>query len=181
MIVGERVRLRAVEKEDLPRFVAWLNDPEVCQGLSLYIPLSMKQEEDWFESTRKRALVEQPLVIEVKSENGWTPVGNLDFHNFDWHERSSEFGIFIGDKRFWSQGYGQEAVRLLLRYGFQDVNLHRIYLRVFETNKRAIRAYERCGFVHEGRMRQAHYENGRYIDVLFMSVLRPEWDELSVK
>jgi len=68
-------------------------------------------------------------------------------------------------------------MRLLLRHGFATLNLHRIYLRVFEDNPRAIRSYEKAGFVHEGRQRQGEYHEGEFHDVLFMSVLRPEWVE----
>jgi RimJ/RimL family protein N-acetyltransferase len=67
-------------------------------------------------------------------------------------------------------------MRLLLKHGFETLNLHRIFLRVYETNPRAIRTYEKVGFVHEGRMRQALYRQGQYHDILLMSVLRPEWD-----
>lgn len=178
MIQGERVRLRAIERSDLPRFVAWLNDPEVLHGLTLYVPMSLAQEETWFENNLKRPAVEQPLVIEIQSPAGWLPVGNAGLHQIDWPNRAAEVGIFIGEKQFWNQGYGREALRLLLEYGFNTVNLHRICLRVYADNPRAIRSYERVGFVHEGRLRQAHYRRGGYIDVLLMSLLRPEWDRL---
>lgn len=175
MIYGKHIRLRAPEREDLPRFVAWLNDPEVRAGLALFLPLSQAEEEKWFEKMLERPAVEHPLVIEVKDGETWKMVGNCGYHNLDWRVRSAELGIFIGDKSFWNQGHGTEVMRLLLRYGFITLNLNRIYLRVFETNPRAIRAYEKAGFVHEGRMRQAEFRDGKYIDVLLMSVLRSEW------
>jgi RimJ/RimL family protein N-acetyltransferase len=84
-------------------------------------------------------------------------------------------GIFIGDKDYWNQGYGSDAMQLLLKYGFNSLNLNRIYLHVFDTNPRAIRAYEKVGFVLEGRLRQDIFLNGSYVDVLMMSVLRSEW------
>ena len=177
MIYGERVRLRHVEREDLPHFVAWLNDPEVRHGLALYLPLSNAEEENWFTELLKRPGDEQPLVIEVRGEAGWMMIGNSGFFKFDWRNRSAELGILIGDKTYWNQGYGTEVMRLLLRHGFTTLNLHRIFLRVFENNPRAIRAYEKAGFVLEGRMRQAEYRDGQYWDVLLMSVLSPEWSE----
>jgi RimJ/RimL family protein N-acetyltransferase len=87
-------------------------------------------------------------------------------------------GIFIGDKKYWSLGYGTEAMKLVLKHGFETLNLNRIFLRVYENNPRAIRSYEKAGYVHEGRMRQGHYQDGQYVDVLFMSVLRSEWENL---
>lgn len=177
MIYGDRVRLRHVEREDLPLFVIWLNDPEVRHGLALRYPLSMAEEENWFETMLKSPIEERPLVIEVKQGEEWQMIGNSGFHNLDWRSSNAELGIFIGDKSFWDQGYGTEVMGMLLKHGFSTMNLYRISLRVFEDNPRAIRSYEKAGFVHEGRLRQAEYHDGRYHDVLFMSVLRPEWEE----
>jgi RimJ/RimL family protein N-acetyltransferase len=87
----------------------------------------------------------------------------------------------VGDKTVWNQGYGSEAAKLMLQHGFENLNLHRIYLRVYENNPRAIRSYEKVGYVHEGRMRQAVYKNGKFEDVLLMSVLRSEWDAIKDK
>jgi len=177
MIYGERVRLRGVEREDLPRFVAWLNDPEVRENLMMQTPLSQAMEDAWFENMLKRPLEEQPLVIEVRQADSWIPVGDCALFDIDWHVRSAEVGIFTGEKSLWNQGYGTEAMRLLLRHGFETYNLNRIYLRVYETNPRAVRSYEKAGFSLEGRQRQGTYKQGQYVDVLLMSILRSEWDE----
>lgn len=177
MIYGDRVRLRHVEREDLPLFVDWLNDPEVARGLKIFTPLSMVEEEDWFENQLKRPVEERPLCIDVQQGEEWKLLGNCGFFSIDWRNRSAELGIVIGDKTYWDQGYGSEVMKMLLRHGFSTLNLHRIFLTVFEDNPRAIRAYEKVGFVHEGRQRQAEYHDGQFHDVLFMSVLRPEWVE----
>jgi RimJ/RimL family protein N-acetyltransferase len=177
MIYGDRVRLRHVEREDLPQFVIWLNDPKVRHGLALRYPLSIAEEENWFETMLKNPIEERPLVIEVKQGEEWQMIGNSGFHKLDWRSRNAELGIFIGDKSFWDQGYGTEVMGVLLKHGFSTMNLYRISLRVFEDNPRAIRSYEKAGFVHEGRMRQAEFHDGAYHDVLFMSVLRPEWED----
>ncbi len=175
MILGERIRLRAIEKEDLPLFVGWLNDPEVRHGLSLYLPLSHAEEELWFEGLLKRAPEERALMIEIDDQGAWLPVGNIGLFGIDWRVRSAEVGIVIGDKSHWNQGYGTETMRLALKHGFETLNLNRIFLRVYEENPRAIHAYEKAGYVYEGCMRQAHYKYGTYSDVHFMSVLREEW------
>lgn len=175
MIYGKRIRLRHTERDDLPLFVAWLNDPEVTRGLGMFLPLSLVEEEQWFENTLQQPAEERPLTIEVCQDESWRTIGNSGFHAIDWRNRSAEVGIVIGDKSFWDQDYGSETIQLLLEYGFNTLNLHRVYLRVFEDNPRAIRAYEKAGFIHEGRMRQAEFRRGDYRDVLLMSVLRPEW------
>ena len=175
MIYGKRVRLRADERCDIPRFVAWLNDPEVLQGLMVAVPMSLAEEEAWFESMLKSPREQHPMAIDICQGDEWLPVGNCGFHEIDWRCRAGELGIFIGEKSFWNQGYGTEVMRLLVKHGFETLNLNRICLQVYATNLRAIRSYEKVGFVHEGRRRQAMYKNGQYIDILLMSILRAEW------
>ncbi len=177
MIYGERIRLRPLERADIPLFVAWLNDPEVTAGLSMFLGLSLVREEQWFENMLKEPPEQHPMMIEVRDGESWKPVGDCGLHILDWRNRNAEFGIFIGEKSYWNQGYGTEATRLILHHGFETLNLHRIYLRVFRSNARAIRAYEKVGFVHEGCFREAEYRQGKYEDILIMSVLKPEWEE----
>lgn len=181
MIYGDRIRFRHAERSDVPIFVNWLNDPEVRQGILLYLPVSQAEEENWFENMLKRAPDERVLCIEARQPavegqpESWKHIGNCGFHNIDWRNRSSEIGIIIGDKTAWNQGYGTESVRLLVKLGFETLNLNRIFLHVFETNPRAVKCYEKAGFVHEGRQRQGERQDGRYIDVLVMSILQEEW------
>lgn len=177
MIYGERIRLRAIDHVDLELFVRWLSDPEVTAGLARYLPMGMQEEEKWYSKLMERPADERPLTIDARQEGGsWLPIGNLGLFNIDWRSRSAELGIMIGEKTYWDKGYGSEALGVLLGHAFDTLNLNRVYLRVFEYNKRAVRAYEKMGFVLEGRMRQAEYHAGKYVDVLFMSILQSEWN-----
>jgi RimJ/RimL family protein N-acetyltransferase len=180
MISGERIRFRAIERDDLPTFVKWINDPDVKQGIGIYLPFSMVDEQEWFDTMQKRPPSEHNLAIELKEltpqgDESGKLIGSCGFFNLDQRNAGSEFGIMIGDKSNWNKGYGTEAVRLLVKHGFYTLNLNRIYLRVLETNPRAIRAYEKAGFTHEGRQRQADFRDGKYIDLLVMSMLRSEF------
>lgn len=175
MIIGERIRFRAPERDDIPIFVNWINDPEVRAGLSLFLPMSIAEEELWFDDMLKRPVNEHPLSIEVKDKKDWIIIGNIGLFSFDNIARSAEVGILIGEKNYWNKGYGTAALKLLLKHGFETLNLNRIFLRVYEDNPRAIRCYEKAGFVHEGRMRQGRFSQGKLVDILFMSVLRDEW------
>ncbi len=177
MIAGKKVRLRAIEKDDLPRFTAWLNDPQVRRNLMIYQPISTAQEENWYTDILKRHPDEQPLSIDVKKKAGWQHAGNCGFFDLNQRDRSAEIGIFIGEPSLWGQGYGVEAMRLMVAHGFENLNLNRIYLRVFETNERGIRCYEKARFRHEGRLREARFLEGRYIDMLMMSILKREYQE----
>jgi len=177
MIIGARVRFRAIERDDIPRFVEWLNDPEVTAGLLMNLPLSTQEETRWFDNLSNLQKEERPLALEARLPGGlWTHIGNAGLHQIEWINRCAEFGIFIGQKNFWNDGYGSEATYLMLKHGFETLNLNRIYLHVFENNPRAIHVYEKLGFETEGRLRQATYRNGIYSDVLLMSMLRTEWN-----
>ena len=175
MILGPGIRFRAIEKEDLPLFVTWLNDPEVNENLFTILPLSLDSEEKWYQDMMERRAEARPLVIEIPQGEDWQPIGVAGLEGIDWINRSAELGLFIGEKSLWQKGYGQKTLRLLLKHGFETLNLNRIFLRVFATNQRGIHAYEKTGFVLEGRMRQAIYRNGRYVDILLMSVIKEEW------
>jgi diamine N-acetyltransferase len=176
IIYGERIRLRAVEREDVKKYFEWVNDPEVTFGLSLYLPISMTDEEKWFERVSNRAPDEKPFAIEVRAGDGWRLIGNCSFFDIDTVAHSAEVGIMIGDKALWNQGFGTETMYLLQRHGFETLNLNRIFLRVYADNLRAKHAYEKAGFVHEGTLREAVFKRGKAGDIHIMSVLRREWE-----
>jgi diamine N-acetyltransferase len=180
-IYGKRIRLRAAEKDDLPLFVSWINDPQVTENLLFSAPMSLVDEEKWFDKMMSTDLTEHVLVIEVQNSNtkgDYRPIGTCQFHTVDWRNRSAEVGIMIGEKAFWDQGFGTETMQLLLEHGFNTLNFHRIWLQVISKNKRGMRAYEKAGFHHEGMYRQSHYQHGQYYDVHLMSVLKEEWQAL---
>jgi RimJ/RimL family protein N-acetyltransferase len=175
MLYGKRIRLRGNERSDLPKFVEWLNDPQVRCYLSACLPVSQAVEEQWFESMLKLPREEQPLGIEIRSGDGWRLIGNCSLFDINHRTRSAEVGIFIGDKSCWNQGYGTEVMLLLLQHGFETLNLNRIFLRVDSENLGGIRAYQKAGFIQEARLRQAGFRAGKYVDELIMSVLHAEW------
>jgi RimJ/RimL family protein N-acetyltransferase len=124
----------------------------------------------------KRPSEEHPLGIEIKDNNGWKLIGNCGFFDINWRTRCAEVGIFIGEKSCWNKGYGTEVMQLMLRHGFETLNLNRIILHVDADNLGGIRAYEKAGFIHEARLRQANFREGKYCDDLIMSVLCSEWN-----
>ncbi len=177
MIYGERVRLRAVERSDIPTFVRWFNDPEVRRYLLMYAPLSTAQEERWFEELLQHMQRREEFVFVVEARVGdeWVPVGNVGLHRINWKDRSAVFGIALGEKAYWDQGYGTDATRTMLRFAFEGLNLHRVELEVMDDNARARRCYEKAGFRYEGTRRQVVFLEGRYHDAHLMSVLQEEF------
>jgi len=181
-LYDKRLRLRAAEPSDILKFLEWINDPEVTENLVLHSPISSLEEENWYENMIKKPADEHVLVIEVKKEDpstsgdiSWVAIGNIQFLSIDWINRNTEIGIMIGEKEYWNQGFGTEAMQLMLSHGFSTLNLHRIWLQVYDKNLRGKRAYEKAGFITEGRLREAHYQHGTYYDVIIMSVLKDCW------
>ena len=117
------------------------------------------------------------MAIEARVGEDWVHIGNSGIHRVDPVNRSGEFGILIGEKSYWNQGFGREATQLTLQHGFDDLNLHRIFLRVYENNTRAIACYTAAGFVQEGLLREAIFKNGSYINEIEMGILQSEWNK----
>ncbi len=172
MILGERVRLRPIERGDLPTYVRWFNDPEVREGLAKFMPISLAAEERWFERLLDRD--DYLFALEALVDDAWQHIGGCGFHGINWRHRSGTVGILIGEKSCWNRGYGTDAMRLLCRFGFDSLNLHRIELCVYAYNSRARRCYEKVGFQLEGTFREAVWHDGRYHDVHHMGLLRGE-------
>jgi RimJ/RimL family protein N-acetyltransferase len=171
VILGEKTRLRAIEREDIPTFVRWLNDPAVRYYLEMYLPMSKAEEEQWFEAHLKD---KNSHIFAIETEDG-VPIGNIGLHSVDWRNRSAVLGIVIAEKEYWGQGYGTDAITALLGFAFREMNLHRVFLFTYDFNERAIRCYEKCGFQHEGRAREAVFRDGRYHDSLLMGILRGDF------
>jgi diamine N-acetyltransferase len=174
MIVGTKVRLRPIERDDLPRFVEWFGDPEVRRHLAIYLPFSLAQEERWFENLQGRLERQEDVLLAIETADG-VHIGNLGLHGINWKDRSAELGIAIGEKAYWNQGYGTDAIRTLLGLAFRELNLHRVFLRVDADNARAIRCYEKAGFQREGTSREAVFSEGSYRDQYVMSILESEF------
>jgi RimJ/RimL family protein N-acetyltransferase len=160
--------MRALERDDLPHFVRWINDPETRHFMNVRYPISMTEEEKWWEGFLER---KNDHIFAIEAEDG-TYIGNIGLHALEQENRRAQMGIIIGHKAYWGKGYGTDAIRAVLGWAFNYLNLNRISLTVFAYNKRAIRCYQKCGFQHEGTMRQARYVNGQYYDELMMGVLR---------
>ena len=170
--IGERLYLRAPEKGDIELFLRWFNDPEVVQFVMRHRPLGREEEEEWLANLHKR---ESDVVFAIARKEDDGAIGSCGLHRIRVPNRSAELGISIGEKRFWNQGYGREAMGLLCGYAFEVLNLHRIGLSVYEYNLRAQRCYEKVGFQLEGRRRQARFWNAQYWDVLEMGLLASQW------
>jgi RimJ/RimL family protein N-acetyltransferase len=175
MLKGERVLLRAARREDMAKQCEFNNDLEVelTSGGDPPMPQPLERllaefDRQAGEGGRDRG----QFIIEA----GGKMIGSCGLFSFNDTFRTCELGIIIGDKDYWGKGYGREAIRLLLEYAFRYHNMRRVYLNTTATNERGLRCYRACGFVEEGRLREHAWGNGRYVDVVYLGILRSEWE-----
>jgi RimJ/RimL family protein N-acetyltransferase len=174
MIEGTIVNLRPSELSDAERYHAWLNDREVTRYLSMRYQISLLAEEAFLRDRASSPMAYGNLHFAIETKDG-THIGSIDFHETSPEDRKARLGIIIGEKAYWSRGYGTDAILTLLRFGFDEMNLHRIDLRVDAQNERARACYRKCGMVEEVRLRQERYARGAYDDQFVMGILRDEF------
>jgi RimJ/RimL family protein N-acetyltransferase len=173
-IVGEKIYLRGLEKNDLTgNMFQWANDPEVTYYMFMgAMPATIELLEEEYEQLVKSISDVVFVIVEKETD---IHVGNVGLYLINWISRSAEFRIIIGEKEYWDKGYGTETTKLTVEYGFEKLNLNRVWLGVNAAHKAAIKAYKNVGFVHEGILRQEIYRNGKYYDAVRMSILREEY------
>ncbi|MDO8557551.1 MAG: GNAT family protein [Candidatus Jorgensenbacteria bacterium] len=168
---GKKVTLRPVVKEDVPRFLVWINDPDVRQYLSMYLPVMEADEQAWFENLSKSK--ETDIVFLIIADD--QPIGCMGIHRINWKDKTAITGAFIGEKKYWGKGYGTEAKMLLLNYAFNSLNLRKVCASVLSFNGRSHAYQLKCGYKEEGRRKQQVYKNGRYWDEIFTAVFKKDW------
>jgi diamine N-acetyltransferase len=174
---GQKVQLRPVKRSDVDYFLVWFNDPEVIQYLNMYLPMTEMYEENYIQEFYKD-YTKVRLVIEAVEGQSVKPIGSIGLDSINPKDHNATFGIAIGEKDYWSKGYGTEATRLLVNYGFEQLNLHRINSSVFSFNERSLRMHKKVGFKEEGRQREYVFKNGRYHDHILLGILKSEWKGL---
>jgi len=175
MLSGKRVLLRPMRREDVPRQHEFDQDVELY-GLDCARPRvsPLERAQDFYETRTRADENVAPFAIEADGKY----VGYCGLMGLRNRYGNLELGIMIGDREYWGRGYGREVIGLLLRYGFHHLGARRIALTTHAKNERAIRCYLACGFVEEGRPRQAVWIEGEYVDLVEMAILRPEWEAI---
>ena len=178
LFTGKLARLAAIDPEEASKsFAQWNRDSEYVRLLDITPPrlYSTKAIKEWMEKDLEKQTDMYWFAIRALEDDRL--LGDITLSVVNWGNRNAFTGISIGDREFWGKGYGTDAMRLILRYGFYELNLRRISLVVFEFNQRALRSYEKAGFRIEGRQRQGVQREGRRWDILYMGILREEWME----
>lgn len=170
-IVGERVYLAPLNEADCEQYVRWLNDFEITDRIgNSDLVISEKSEEEWLADNIKKGNHIYGIILAETNQI----IGNIGIESIAHTHRRAEVGLFIGDEKYRNKGYGAEALRLACKYAFDKLNLHSLYLNVFDFNERAIACYKKVGFKEAGRLREAYFVNGKYNDVITMDLLRED-------
>lgn len=169
--IGERLYLRPWSPDDAPQVTSWMNDPQVWSNLAQHRPKTQASIEKFLE---QKTQSETDVLFFIAHRETDALLGCCGLHHLDLRNRSATLGMYLGDPTGRGKGYGTEALRLVVRYAFDTLNLHRIELDVYEDNPQAIRCYEKAGFVREGLKRQHTFRNGRWTNTVIMAVLRDE-------
>lgn len=175
MLTGKRIRLTEYREDYIDLAKEYINDPEVLLNLqqSIPVPVTLEDEKEWFENQRKDDNSYNFAIVTNDPEEKY--IGGCSLHDIDWKNSVASVGIFIGHRNYRDDGYGTEAMELLLNFIFNQTTLNKIMLKVFSFNKRAIKSYKKNGFIEEGRLRQNIFRNGKYHDEIIMGILRREY------
>ncbi len=171
MYIGEKIRLREYRKEDAEQAKEYVNDPEVKRLLNPNIPylITLEEEQKWVDG---QSSFKDTYNFAIETIEGNKYIGGCGINNIDWKNSVAVVGIMIGDKNYWGKGYGTDAMKTLVRFIFEQMNIHKIKLNVFSYNERAIKSYEKCGFRIEGKLLQEIYRDGKYYDDIIMGLIR---------
>ena len=169
MIRGRAVTLRPVEEWDHPLIHQWQNQPEVWWWMDYERPFSIQ---DIAEAEERSRAGGYPFIIEAEG----MPVGKIGLNQFRRRDRICSLYIYIGEPSAWGKGYGKDAVRTLLSYAFDRLDLHMVELWSLAPNERALRAYHACGFAVDATLRERSFKDGGFVDRVIMSVTREEFD-----
>lgn len=172
MYYGEKVCLRAYKEEDIKLAAEFVNDRELKKFLVVNIPFPMTiwEEEQWVKSQKGSKNGDYNFAIEDIETHKY--IGGCGIQEVNWLARVAVVGIMIGDKDYWGKGYGTDAMKALMNFVFNNMNISKIRLNVFSFNTRAIKCYEKCGFKVEGVLKNELFKDGKYYDEIIMSAFR---------
>ncbi|MCH4533013.1 GNAT family N-acetyltransferase [Staphylococcus haemolyticus] len=160
-----QINLRALMKSDSNLILNWMKNEKLRYLIGTVYPITELEHENWFQN-RMLEKDNRMFVIDLDNEKS---IGIVGFKNLDWVNRNSELFIYIGDEEYWGKGYGTQALELIIKFAFNNLNLHMLYLEVFSYNKNATKTYERLGFKQDGILRQSKFQDGKYYDKIIMS------------
>jgi RimJ/RimL family protein N-acetyltransferase len=173
MLHGKKAMLVPLEKEDLPKTLTWVNDSELNSKMLRVLPVTQLDQEKWYQDIVSDSA---KIVFAIKTQDGAKHIGNTGLYHIDWIHRRAEFWILIGERDYWKRGIGAEIVSLIQQFTFNNLHLNKLYLNVGRDNNEAIGLYKKLNFTEEGVLKEHYFIEGKYIDVITMSILKRDFN-----
>ncbi|RJP27599.1 MAG: N-acetyltransferase [Candidatus Omnitrophota bacterium] len=172
-IKGEKIFLREVDFTDVnEQYLRWMNDREINQYLeSRFFPQSLEKLEAFVRSMKES---KQHVFLAIIDNLANEHIGNIKLGPIDWIHRRAEIGFLIGNKSYWGKGYATEAIRLVVQYAFDTLNVHKVTAGCYSTNVGSVKAMEKVGFMQEGVLKEHCFCNGRYVDIIRFGIIKSE-------
>jgi ribosomal-protein-alanine N-acetyltransferase len=174
-IQGDTIDLVAQNSKWADLYVKWQNDPIVRQYARHVFPITLEGVNKWFENPPRGA--REFIVFIIYHKKDQCPIGSIGLNHINWVNRNANLFAEIGEKEYWGKGIAVEAAELMMKYGFTELNLHKIHASIYNPNQRSLRVSEKLGFKKEGVQKEHIYFEGKYIDIHKFSILRKEWKE----
>lgn len=162
------IYLRFMTYDDTDLIVGWRNTDSVRKNFIYQALFTRESHENWIRTKVETGDVVQMIICETGSDR---PVGSVYVRDVDRTHHKAEYGIFIGEADARGKGYGTAAAKLMIRYCFEEMKLHRLFLRVYADNLRAVKSYEKAGFEREAFLRDDVCIDGKYRDIVLMGIL----------
>jgi len=176
---GEKVKLRAVELSDLSAIMKHWNSYETRVSLGKYVPSSSKEREDWIKKVNEQASKGESFTFAIVHKVSEEFLGTVALKRINMINRGASLSVSIYNPENQNKGYGTDATRCIMKFGFDVLNLHRIELHVYEFTTNAVHVYEKLGFKKVGVRREASYIIGKYRNDLVMDILESEFREIN--
>lgn len=171
---GTRIYLRPPQSTDLEIMVRWMNDPDVRQYIMSQFPMTIRDEERWYEAL-DHANPRTNIVLPIILKRGHRLIGTTGIHRINWINRCATTGAILGEVDCRDKRYGSEAKALVLEYAFQTLGLHRINSAILSTNLRSLAYLKRAGYTVDGRRKDAIFHDGKWIDEILLGILADDW------
>lgn len=170
--IDEEIYFRELRRTDLNgRWPFWFNDPQITEFTKGFYPTTRESQEKYFDSINQS---ETDVVLAIIDRKTNIHIGNIGLHNINFIHRTAQFGIVLGEKGMWGKGIGSKVWKLMVKYGFQILNLHKINATVMDGNEASLKCALKAGFQIEGRQLEQAYKNGKYYDLIHLGILKKD-------
>ncbi len=173
-IEGENIDLVVVNSKWASLVAKWINNPKVRQYLRNEWPLTLEQIKKFFEPSPSQSAKEL-IVFTIFHKKDKRPIGSIGFNHINWISRKAEIFYSIGELQYWGRGIVGEAAKLIINYGFTELNFHKICAGVYSLNKRSLRVVEKLGFKEEAVLKDDIYVDGKYMDTHMFAFFKKDW------